>query len=284
MAIVTMKQLLETGVHFGHRTRRWNPKMARYIYTERNGVHIIDLQQTVRLLETAYAQIRDLVAQGGKVLFVGTKRQAQESIRLEATRCGMPYVNQRWLGGTLTNWRTIRERIDYLKDLEARKAAGEFALLTKREALMRDREIEKLNARLGGIKDMQRLPVAVFIIDVTEEETAAKEADRLGIPIYAVVDTNCDPDLIDHVIPANDDAIRAIRLMTSKIADAVLEGLALRKEAAPEEEAEVYEEDEKYLSAETLARLRRIQFEDDDDVDDDAEDYDYTDDDEEEDA
>jgi len=282
MAIVTMKQLLETGVHFGHRTRRWNPKMARYIYTERNGVHIIDLQQTVRLLETAYAQIRDLVAQGGKVLFVGTKRQAQESIRLEATRCGMPYVNQRWLGGTLTNWRTIRERIDYLKDLEARKAAGEFALLTKREALMRDREIEKLNARLGGIKDMQRLPVAVFIIDVTEEETAAKEADRLGIPIYAVVDTNCDPDLIDHVIPANDDAIRAIRLMTSKIADAVLEGLALRKEAAPEEEAEVYEEDEKYLSAETLARLRRIQFEDDDDVDDDAEDYDYKDDDDEE--
>ncbi len=284
MAIVTMKQLLETGVHFGHRTRRWNPKMARYIYTERNGVHIIDLQQTVRLLEVAYAQIRDLVAQGGKVLFVGTKRQAQESIRLEATRCGMPYVNQRWLGGTLTNWRTIRERIDYLKDLEARKAAGEFALLTKREALMRDREIEKLNARLGGIKDMQRLPVAVFIIDVTEEETAAREADRLGIPIYAVVDTNCDPDLIDHVIPANDDAIRAIRLMTSKIADAVLEGLALRKEAAPEEEAEVYEEDEKYLSAETLARLRRIQFEDDDDEDDDAEDYDYTDDDEEEDA
>ncbi len=282
MAIVTMKQLLETGVHFGHRTRRWNPKMARYIYTERNGVHIIDLQQTVRLLETAYAQIRDLVAQGGKVLFVGTKRQAQESIRLEATRCGMPYVNQRWLGGTLTNWRTIRERIDYLKDLEARKAAGEFALLTKREALMRDREIEKLNARLGGIKDMQRLPVAVFIIDATEEETAAKEADRLGIPIYAVVDTNCDPDLIDHVIPANDDAIRAIRLMTSKIADAVLEGLALRKEAAPEEEAEVYEEDEKYLSAETLARLRRIQFEDDDDVDDDAEDYDYKDDDDEE--
>jgi small subunit ribosomal protein S2 len=274
MAIVTMKQLLETGVHFGHRTRRWNPKMARYIYTERNGVHIIDLQQTVRSLEKAYAQVRDSVAQGGKVLFVGTKRQAQESIRLEATRCGMPYVNQRWLGGMLTNWRTIKERIDYLKDLEARKAAGEFARLTKREALMRDREIEKLNVRLGGVKEMQRLPAAVFIIDASEEETAAKEADRLGIPIIAVVDTNCDPDLVDHVIPANDDAIRAIRLMTSKIADAVLEGLALRKETASEEE-EVFEEDEKYLSAETLARLRRIQFEDG--ADGDQEDYEYAD-------
>jgi small subunit ribosomal protein S2 len=281
MAIVTMKQLLETGVHFGHRTRRWNPKMARYIYTERNGVHIIDLQQTVRSLEKAYAQIRDIVAQGGKVLFVGTKRQAQESIRLEATRCGMPYINQRWLGGTLTNWRTIRERIDVLKDLEARKAAGEFTRLTKREALMRDREIEKLNVRLGGIKEMQRLPAAVFIIDVTEEETAAKEADRLGIPIFAVADTNCDPDLIDYVIPANDDAIRAIRLMTSKIADAVLEGLALRKETASEEE-EVFEEDEKYLSAETLARLRRIQFEDDGEAGDDDDTYDYDDSDDDE--
>ena len=277
MAIVTMKQLLETGVHFGHRTRRWNPKMARYIYTERNGVHIIDLQQTVRSLEKAYAQVRDAVSQGGKVLFVGTKRQAQESIRLEAMRCGMPYVNQRWLGGTLTNWSTIKERIEVLKDLEARKASGEFALLTKREALTRDREIEKLNIRLGGIKDMQRLPAVVFIIDVSEEETAAKEADRLGIPIVAVVDTNCDPDLVDQVIPANDDAIRAIRLMTSKIAEAVLEGLALRKETASETE-EVFEEDEKYLSAETLARLRRIQFEDGDDADDADEVYDYSDD------
>jgi len=261
MAIVTMKQLLETGVHFGHRTRRWNPKMARYIYTERNGVHIIDLQQTVKALEKAYALVRDLSAQGNKVMFVGTKRQAQESIRLEATRCNMPYINQRWLGGTLTNWRTIKERIDYLKDLEARRDAGEFERLTKKEALMLDREIEKLNARLGGIKNMESLPGAIFIIDVKNEDTAVKEADRLGIPIIATVDTNCDPDQIDHVIPANDDAIRAIRLMTSKIADAVLEGMALRKEMAPEEEA-VYAEDEKYLSAETLARLRRIQFED----------------------
>ncbi|MGC9469030.1 MAG: 30S ribosomal protein S2 [Anaerolineae bacterium] len=272
MAIVTMKQLLETGVHFGHRTRRWNPKMARYIYTERNGVHIIDLQQTVRALEQAYALVRDTVAQGQKVLFVGTKRQAQESIRQEATRCGMPYVNQRWLGGTLTNWRTIRERIDYLKDLEARRDAGEFALLTKKEALMRDREIEKLNMRLGGIKEMERLPGVVFVIDVKNEETAVREADRLGIPIIAVVDTNCDPDLIDYVIPANDDAIRAIRLLTSKMADAALEGLALRKEVAPEEE-EVYAEDEKYLSAETLARLRRIQFEDEGEEEDEDEDY-----------
>jgi len=287
MAIVTMKQLLETGVHFGHRTRRWNPKMARYIYTERNGVHIIDLQQTVRALEKTYGVIRDTVARGQKVLFVGTKRQAQETIRQEATRCSMPYVNQRWLGGTLTNWRTIRERIDHMRDLEARREAGEFALLTKREALMRDREIDKLNQRLGGLKDMERLPGALFVIDAGNETTAVKEADRLGIPIVAVIDTNCDPDLIDYVIPANDDAIRAIRLLTSKMADAVLEGLALRKEMAPEEQ-EVYAEDEKYLSAETLARLRRIQFEDAEDVDDvdvdvddedegEGEDYDYED-------
>jgi small subunit ribosomal protein S2 len=263
MAIVSMKQLLETGVHFGHRTRRWNPKMARYIYTERNGVHIIDLQQTVKALEITYALVRDIVAQGNRVMFIGTKRQAQETIRQEATRCNMPYVNQRWLGGTLTNWRTIKERIDHLKDLEARREAGEFDLLTKKESLMRDREIEKLNIRLGGIRDMEDVPGAVFIIDVKKEETAILEADRLGIPIIAVVDTNCDPDRIDYVIPANDDAIRAIRLMTSKMADAVLEGLALRKEMAPEAE-EIFAEDEKYLSAETLARLRRIQFEDDD--------------------
>jgi small subunit ribosomal protein S2 len=263
MAIVTMKQLLETGVHFGHRTRRWNPKMARYIYTERNNVHIIDLQQTVKALELAYGIVRDIVAQGEQVLFIGTKRQAQESIRQEATRCNMPYVNQRWLGGTLTNWRTIKQRIDHLKSLEARRDAGEFELLTKKEGLMLTREIDKLNLRLGGVKDMEKLPGAVFVIDVKNEITSIKEADRMGIPIVAVVDTNCDPDYIDHVIPANDDAIRAIRLMTSKIADAVLEGLALRKELAPEEE-EIFAEDEKYLSAETLARLRKIQFEDED--------------------
>ncbi len=258
MAVVTMKQLLETGVHFGHRTRRWDPKMARYIYTERNGVHIIDLQQTVRGLERAYAMVRDAVAEGRQVLFIGTKRQAQESIQQEATRCSMPYVNHRWLGGTLTNWRTIRQRIEHLRTLEARRDAGEFDVLTKKEALMLNREIEKLNARLGGLRSMEQLPSVVFIIDVKSEETAIKEADRMGVPIVAVVDTNCNPDKIDCVIPANDDAIRAIRLMTSKIADAALEGLALRKERAPEEE--VYAEDEKYLSAETLARLRQIQF------------------------
>ncbi len=260
MAVVTMKQLLETGVHFGHRTRRWDPKMARYIYTERNGVHIIDLQQTVKGLERAYAMVRDAVAEGRQVLFVGTKRQAQESIQQEATRCSMPYVNHRWLGGTLTNWRTIRQRIEHLRTLEARRDAGEFDLLTKKEALMLNREIEKLNARLGGLRGMEQLPAVVFIIDVKSEETAIKEADRMGIPIVAVVDTNCNPEKIDCVIPANDDAIRAIRLMTSKIADAALEGLALRKERAPEEE--IYAEDEKYLSAETLARLRQIQFDD----------------------
>jgi small subunit ribosomal protein S2 len=263
MAIVTMKQLLETGVHFGHRTQRWDPKMARYIYTQRNGVHIIDLQQTVKSLEKAYELVRDVVAKGEQVLFVGTKRQAQESIPQEAERCKMPYVSHRWLGGTLTNWRTIKLRIDHLKMLEARRDAGEFDLLTKKEALMLNREIEKLNARLGGLRGMERLPGVVFVIDVKNEQTAVKEADRIGIPIVAVVDTNCDPDLIDYVIPGNDDAIRAIRLMASKMADAALEGLALRKEMAPEE-GQVFAEDEKYLSAETLARLRQIQFEDDD--------------------
>ncbi|MBN1921056.1 MAG: 30S ribosomal protein S2 [Anaerolineae bacterium] len=259
MAVISMKQLLETGVHFGHRTRRWNPRMARYIYTERNGVHIIDLQQTVKAMNRAYEFVRDSVAQGNQVLFVGTKRQAQETIAQEAERCGMPYVNQRWLGGTLTNWRTIRSRIEHLKDLEARRDAGEFDVLTKKEALMLNREIEKLNLRLGGLRQMERLPSAVFIIDISVETTAVKEADRVGIPIIAVVDTNCDPTLIDYVIPGNDDAIRAIRLMAGKIADAALEGAALRKEMAPEEELYTAE-DEKYLSAETLARLRQIQF------------------------
>ncbi|MGC9395306.1 MAG: 30S ribosomal protein S2 [Anaerolineae bacterium] len=266
MAVVTMKQLLETGVHFGHRTRRWNPKMARYIYTERNGVHIIDLQQTVRALDRAYAMVRDIVAEGRQVLFIGTKRQAQESIQQEAIRASMPYVNHRWLGGTLTNWRTIRERIDHLRDLEARRDSGEFDLLTKKEGLMFNREIDKLNARLGGLRDMEQLPGAVFVIDVRNEDTAIREADRMGIPIIAVVDTNCDPDKIDCVVPANDDAIRAIRLMTSKIADAALEGLGLRKQHEPEEE--IYAEDEKYLSAETLARLRQIQFDDEDEDED----------------
>nr|HID12840.1 30S ribosomal protein S2 [Anaerolineae bacterium] len=263
MAVVSMKALLETGVHFGHRTRRWNPKMRPYIFTERNRVHIIDLQQTITAIERAYELVRDTVAAGGTVLFVGTKRQAQETIAQEAQRCGMPYVNQRWLGGTLTNWRTIRQRIDYLLNLEARRDRGDFERLTKKEALGLQRQIEKLNNRLGGIKEMRDLPDLLYIVDVRREATAVKEANKLDIPIIAIVDTNCDPDPIDCVIPANDDAIRAIKLITSKIAAAVLEGMAQRKayepEALPVEEFVV--EDEKYLSAATLARLKELTFE-----------------------
>jgi len=263
MAVVSMKALLEAGVHFGHRTRRWNPKMKSYIFTERNGVHIIDLQQTLMALEEAVALVRDTVADGGTILFVGTKRQAQDIIAQEAQRCGMPYVNQRWLGGTLTNWRTIRNRIDYLLSLEARRERGEFELLTKKEALGLQRQIEKLNRRLGGIKGMERLPDLLYVVDVRREVTAVKEANKLGIPIIAIVDTNCDPDPIDYVIPANDDAIRAIKLVTGLIADAVMEGMALRKAYEPEmvEVEALAAEDEKYLSAATLARLRELSFE-----------------------
>ncbi len=263
MAAITMKALLETGVHFGHRTRRWNPKMKPYIFTERNGIHIIDLQQTMEALDEAYAAVRDTVAQGGVILFVGTKRQAKDTIAEQAQRCEMPYVNERWLGGTLTNWRTIRQRIDQLIELEARRDRGEFDRLTKKEALRLARKIEKLNRRLGGIKHMERLPDMLYIVDVRREATAVREANSLGIPIVALVDTNCDPDPIDYVIPSNDDAIRAIKLLTTYIADAVLEGLAMRKEFAPElaEEEMVPElvyaaEDELYLGEATLAKLR----------------------------
>ena len=259
MAVTTMRTLLETGVHFGHRTRRWNPKMRPYIFTERNGVHIIDLQKTLTALEQAVKVTRETVANGGIILFVGTKQQAQEVIAHEAQRCGMPYVNQRWLGGTLTNWRTIRRRIDYLLELEERQARGDFERLTKLEALKLQREIARLNARLGGIKQMQQLPNLLYVVDVHREATAVKEANILDIPVIAIVDTNCDPDPIDYVIPGNDDAIRAIRLITGLIADAVLEGLALRKEMAPEEE--IPEETERYLSAATLARIREGRFE-----------------------
>ena len=262
MAVVSMKALLETGVHFGHRTGRWNPKMKPYIFTERNGVHIIDLQQTIAALEECYNVIRETVAEGGEILFVGTKRQAQDTIAQEAKRCGMPYVNRRWLGGTLTNWRTIRQRIDYLLNLEARRDRGDFDLLTKKEALGLQRQIAKLNDRLGGIREMRDLPAMLYIVDVNREATAVAEANKLGIPIVAIVDTNCDPDPIDYIIPANDDAIRAIKLLTSKIADAVLEGLALRKAYEPEEivTEEATLEDEKYLSAATLARLKELSF------------------------
>ena len=263
MAVVSMKALLESGVHFGHRTRRWNPKMKPYIFTERNRVHIIDLQQTITALGRVYELVRDTVAAEGTVLFVGTKRQAQETIAYEAQRCGMPYVNLRWLGGTLTNWRTIRQRIDYLLNLEARRDRGDFDRLTKKEALVLQRQIKKHNNRLGGIKEMRDIPDLIYIVDVRREITAVKEANKLDIPIVAIVDTNCDPDPIDHVIPANDDAIRAIKLITSKMADAVLEGVAQQKAYEPEisavEEFEV--KDEKYLSAATLARLKELTFE-----------------------
>jgi small subunit ribosomal protein S2 len=262
MADITMRALLETGVHFGHRTRRWHPKMDKYIFTERKGVHIIDLQQTLQILDNVTELIQDTVAAGGELLFVGTKRQAQATIAREAERCGMPYVTLRWLGGTLTNWQTIRQRIDYLHNLEARRERGDFDLLTKKEALEKEREIEKLNQRFGGIKEMRELPELLFVVDIQREATAVAEADKLGIPVIAMVDTNCNPDPIDYVLPANDDAIRAIRLITHEIANAVLRGLAQRKAYQADEEMPDVEdlelEDEKYLSAATLARLKEL--------------------------
>ena len=235
MAVVSMKELLESGVHFGHRTQRWNPRMKRYIFTERNGIHILDLQKTLRRLDEAYNVVRDLVQEGGTVLFVGTKRQAQPNIQAQAERCGMPYVNQRWLGGTLTNFKTIRQRIDKMIELERMKENGEFQRLTKKEALKMEALIERLERRLGGLRDMTDLPSVVFIVDIGREYLAVKEANRLNIPIIAMVDSNCNPDPIDYVIPANDDAIRAIKLITGKIADAVIEGKHLREVALAEE-------------------------------------------------
>ena len=224
MSVVSMKQLLEAGVHFGHQTRRWNPKMARFIFTERNGIYIIDLQKTVQKVDEAYEFIRDLAAKGESVLFVGTKKQAQNSIREEAERCNQFYVNERWLGGMLTNFRTIQTRIARLKELEAMFEDGTVEQYTKKEAMLMQRELQKLEKNLGGIKDMKKLPGAIFVVDSKKEEIAVKEARKLGIPVIATVDTNCDPDVIDFPIPANDDAIRAVKLLTSKIADAVLEG------------------------------------------------------------
>lgn len=241
-AAVSMKALLEAGVHFGHQTRRWNPKMKKFIFVERNGIHIIDLEQTVNCLEEACRFAADLVAAGQTLLFVGTKRQAQDTIESEAKRCGMPYVNTRWLGGTLTNFHTIQGRIDYLVRLEDTKARGELEHLTKKETLRTDEEITRLNRYLAGIKEMTTLPGAVFIIDTTKEDIAVAEALRTDIPIAALVDTNCDPEVIDYPIPSNDDAIRAIKLITARVADAVLEGLTTREyaqKAAEEAEVEV---------------------------------------------
>ncbi len=258
MSHVTMKSLLEAGVHFGHRTQRWNPKMKPFIFTERNGIHIIDLQQTLVRLEQAYDLVRDTVAEGGTIIFVGTKKQAQENLANAAKRCNMPYVNQRWLGGTLTNWQTIKQRIGYLLELEQRRDTGDFERLTKKEALKLEQLIAKLNRRLGGLKNMTRLPDLLFVVDVRREAIAVKEGNILKIPVIAMVDTNCDPDPVDLVIPANDDAIRAIKLIVDHIADAVNEGLQIREAVQADQEVA---EDEKYLGEATLAKLRSGEFE-----------------------
>lgn len=265
MANVTMKQLLEAGVHFGHRTRRWNPKMRPYIFTERSGIHIIDLQQTVQALDKATETVRNSVAKGGTVLFVGTKRQAQATIEQEALRCGMPYINQRWLGGTLTNWFTIRQRISYLLQLERRMDAGEFRNLPKKERLSLQREVEKLNRRIGGLKTMRSLPDMIFVVDTNVEELAVNEANKVHIPIIGMVDTNSNPELVTQVIPTNDDAIRAIKLLVGAIADAAEEGMRIR-EVEMVETGQVSREDlaemERYLGPSVLAKLQSLDDED----------------------
>lgn len=242
MAVVSMKSLLEAGVHFGHQTRRWNPKMAPYIFTERNGIYIIDLQQTVKKIEEAYALIRDFAAEGGEILFVGTKKQAQDSIREEAIRCGMPFVNARWLGGMLTNYKTIKQSIRRLEQLQKMAQDGTFDMLPKKEVAQLEHETERLEKFLGGISHMKGLPAALFVIDPRKERIAVAEANKLGIPVVAIVDTNCDPDEIDYVIPGNDDAIRAVKLIASTMANAVIEGrggIDGAQEAPAEEKAEV---------------------------------------------
>lgn len=249
---VTMKQLLEAGVHFGHQTGRWNPKMAPFIFGERNGIHIIDLRQTLDQLERVREFVRDTVARGGKVLFVGTKKQAQQAVAEAAQRAGMPYVNFRWLGGMLTNFQTIHKRILYMKELERMEESGEMMTLPKKERLRLRRELEKLQRSLGGVRDLDDLPEAVFVIDVKTEEIAVREASRLGIPLIAVVDTNCDPDMVDYVVPGNDDAIRSAELMASVIAEGCLEGagvIAARSEGAEEPPAGAEEEEEFLLES-----------------------------------
>ena len=275
---VRMRTLLETGVHFGHRTNKWNPKMDEFIFTQRNGIHIIDLQITLKNLNSFHDMTAKMIADGGTVLFVGTKRQAQEIVQREAARCGMPYVNYRWLGGTLTNWQTIRSRIDTLKQLEKRRDEGEFDRLTKKEALVLERKISKLQLRLSGIREMKRIPDMLIVVDAEREHTAVKEANILKIPVMALVDTNTDPDMVDYILPANDDAMRSIRLLVGALADAVLEGHHLRQSAGAEEEQEdsftsVYDEEElddaALLGESTLAKLRDSKLFDDSDEDDD---------------
>jgi len=279
---VTIREMLEAGVHFGHRTQKWNPKMRPFIFMQRNGIHILDLQQTFRNLNEYHEMLVEIGRSNGVVLFVGTKRQAQETIAAEARRCGMPYVNTRWLGGTLTNWRTIRERIEALKSLEKRRDKGEFDLLTKREALMLNREIDELQARLGGIREMKRLPDLVVIVDTLREVTAVRESNTLNIPILALLDSNCDPDPIDYVLPANDDAMRSIKLVVSAVADAILEGRQMRRDdeeddtfdvdavAATDADAAMFDDetdDERLLGKSTLAKLRDQSLFDEDDED-----------------
>jgi small subunit ribosomal protein S2 len=264
-SVISMKALLESGVHFGHRTNKWDPRMRPFIFTERNGIHIIDLQQTVKSITTAYNMVRDTVAQGGTVLFIGTKRQAQETVKEEAIRCGMPYVTERWMGGLLTNWVTFFQRLLELERMEKMRDSGEILRLTKKEGLLIQREIVRLLVRMSGVRAMKKLPDLVFVVDVMREETAIKEANKLNIPVIALVDTNCNPTGVDYVIPSNDDAIRAIKLLVGKIADAVIEGRAFRKEdesmdtimtsavSAGMEETEL--EDKDLLGEATLAKL-----------------------------
>ena len=269
MAYVSMKQMLETGVHFGHQTRRWNPKMRPFIFGARNGIHIIDLQQTVRLYRVAHDKVVDTVASGGRVLFIGTKRQAQEAVTAEAGRAGQFYVTNRWMGGTLTNFSTIQKSIERLKKLETMFADGSINRYQKKEILSFQREMDKLNATLGGIKDMDRLPQLAFVIDPQREEIAIKECRKLGIPIVAVTDTNCDPDLIDFIIPGNDDAIRAIKLFVTAIADACAEGEAMRKDAGKKDPEEAFK---KAAAAETTAEpVSSVEDEADDAVNSEAE-------------
>jgi len=240
MSVISMKQLLEAGVHFGHQTRRWNPKMAEYIYTERNGIYIIDLQKSVGMVDTAYNAVKDIVANGGNILFVGTKKQAQDSIKTEAERCGMYYVNERWLGGMLTNFKTIQTRIKRLKEIEAMAEDGTFDVLPKKEVIGLKKEWEKLEKNLGGIKEMKKIPDAIFVVDPKKERICIQEAHTLGIPLIGIADTNCDPEELDYVIPGNDDAIRAVKLIISTMADAVIEanqGESM-SEDAPAEDAE----------------------------------------------
>ena len=237
MSVISMKQLLEAGVHFGHQTRRWNPKMKPYIYTERNGIYIIDLQKTVGMVDDAYKAVADIVADGGTILFVGTKKQAQDAIEQESQRCGMYYVNERWLGGMLTNFKTIQSRIRRLKEIETMEQDGTFDVLPKKEVIALKKEQEKLEKNLGGIKEMRRLPSAIFVVDPKKERICVQEAHSLGIPLIGICDTNCDPEELDYVIPGNDDAIRAVKLIVSKMADAVIEAQQGAEQAAMEEEA-----------------------------------------------